>query len=161
GATIDVTRELIEVDCGSEYIALDDSDQQTRANAFATELLAKRLSTAGYKGTPTGLLGSSHWAEGSLGRALRDRQNSRNDDQYHVLECIATLCSGDISALLLVYRRIFEKGGVTKTAIATVPKHVQHAAIESVSRELFQSVRNNAPLGEEMYAVVANFGALV
>jgi len=161
GATVDVSREMIEIDCGREYIALDDSDQVQRAQAFATELLDNRLRAAGYRGTAATLIGPSEWPEGSLGRALAERQDGRSLDQYHGVECISGVCSGDVSTLLLVYRRIFEFGAVTKESTARVPKTTQHEAIVSASRELFEAIKRHFPCGPEMYAVVASFGTLV
>ena len=64
GATIEVTREMLEIDCGREYIALDDSNQVERTRAFAVELLDNRLKAAGYRGTAETLIGHSEWAEG-------------------------------------------------------------------------------------------------
>jgi hypothetical protein len=90
-----------------------------------------------------------------------ERQEGRNLDQYHGLECIAGICSGDVSTLLLVYRRIFERGRVTKESTSLVPKPIQHEAIVSVSRELFEAMKHHVPCGPEMYAVVASFGSLV
>jgi hypothetical protein len=161
GATVDVSREMVEIDCGREYIALDDSDQVDRARAFAVELLDNRLKAAGYRGTADTLIGPSDWPEGSLGRALAEKQEGRILDQYHGLECIAGVCSGDVSTLLLVYRRIFELGGVNKESTSRVPKTTQHEGIVSVSRELFEAIKHHVPGGPEMYSVVASFGTLV
>ena len=85
----------------------------------------------------------------------------RLHDQYHGIECIADLCSGDVSTLLLVYRRIFEQGAVTSETTKRVSKRVQHEAIVSVSREMFEAIKHLFPYGPDMYAVVAAFGALV
>lgn len=160
-ATVDLTREMVEIDCGKEYISLDDTDQVAKAQRFATELLAKRLSDAGYQGSPESLLGPSEWPEGSLGRALREKPLGRTNNQYHGMECIANLCSGDISTLLLVYRRIFEKGGVTKDSTNRVSKKTQHEAIESVSRDLLDAIKNHHPYGPTMHSIVREFGTLV
>ena len=154
GAPIDTTRELLEIDCGREFLTLNDAE----ARAFAVELLTKRLESAGYAGSPEALLGPSEWKEGSLAAALRAKQRGRNEDQYHGLDCIANICSGDVSTLLEVFRRIFDVGDVTKGTISQVPKYRQHQAIESVSRELLQKVRHHHTYGSEMYAVLLAFG---
>lgn len=161
GATVDVAREMIEIDCGREYIALDDSEQMEHTKAFAIELLDNRLKAAGFKGTAEALIGHSDWPERSLGRALAEKLEGRSLDQYHGIECIAGICSGDVSTLLLVYRRIFERGGVTKVSTTLVPKIIQHDAIVSTSRELFEAIKRYFPCGPEMYAVVNAFGTLV
>jgi serine/threonine protein kinase len=163
GATVDITREMVEIDCGREYIALDDFGQKQKARRFARDLLENRLLAAGYKGSPEILLGKSEWKEGTLGKALRAKVHliGRKDDQYHGLECIADLCSGDVSTLLLVYRRIFEKGNVDSGTNSMVPKRTQHEAIESVSRELVDAIRAHFPHGPMMYRIVSEFGNLV
>ncbi len=161
GATVDVSREMIEIDCGREFVALDDFDQVDRARAFAIELLDNRLKAAGYQGRAETLIGPSEWPEGSLGRALAEKHDGRILDQYHGLECIANVCSGDVSTLLLVYRRIFERGGVTRDSTDRVAKTIQHEAIVSASRELFEAIKRHFPCGPEMYAVVTAFGTLV
>ncbi|HEX4963627.1 MAG TPA: hypothetical protein VF173_22555 [Thermoanaerobaculia bacterium] len=161
GATVDVSREMVEIDCGREFIALDDSDQVERARAFAVELLDNRLKAAGYRGTADTLIGPSRWPHSSLGRALAEKQDGRALDQFHGLDCIAQVCSGDVSTLLLVYRRIFERGAVTKESTSCVSMAIQHDAIVSVSRELFEAIKHHVPCGPEMYSVVAAFGTLV
>ena len=161
GATVEVGREMLEIDCGREYIALDDANQVRRTRAFAVELLDNRLKAAQYKGTAETLLGHSTWEEGSLGQALAKKKKGRIKGQYHGIECVADLCSGDVSTLLLVYRRIFERGAVTKETDKKVKKTVQHDAIVSVSRELLEAIKHLFPDGPEMYAVVSGFGTLV
>lgn len=161
GATVDVTREMIEIDCGREYIALDDLEQVTQAITFATELLDNRLKAAGYMGRCETIIGRSEWEEGSLGRALAEKRSGRSLDQYHGIECIANICSGDISTLLFLYRRIFDKGRVTESTSTLVSKRDQHDAIRSASRELFENIRHHYPYGPEMYDIVNAFGNLV
>ncbi len=161
GATMDVTREMVEIDCGREYIALDNPEQRELAHSFAVELLDNRLRVAGYDGTAATIIGRSSWPERSLAEALVAKGPGRHHDQYHGLECIADACSGDISTLLFVYRRIFERGGVTKESTNQVSHAAQHDAIVSVSRELLEAIRTYFPLGKEMYEVVSAFGNLV
>ncbi len=160
-ATAEVGREMIEIDCGREYVALDDSNQVSRTRVFAIELLDNRLKAASYKGTSRTLIGHSKWPEGSLGRALAEKSEGRSNDQYHGIECIADLCSGDASTLLFVYRRIFDRGGVTRDTTACIPKAAQHGAIVSASRELFEAIKHHYPFGPDMYTIVNSFGNLV
>jgi len=160
-ATIDVAREMVEIDCGREYLALDDYSQVSKAKVFAVELLSNRLKAASYSGTPDGLLGDSSWSEGSLARALCNKDPGRKDDQYHGLDCIAALCSGDVSTLLLVYRRIFELGRVDPESTDLIARRIQHEAIESVSRELFEAIKHVFPSGPQMYQIVEAFGRLI
>jgi len=160
--TTEATRELREIDCGQMYIDLGDQNKLAASRQFARELLAMRLGLAGYEAKPEEILGHSEYEEGSLGKALRARagQRGRRDDQYHGLETIADLCSGDISVLLEIYRRIFEEGRVDKSTRAMVPKHIQHRAIGGVSRDLLNLVKSYVPYGEEMYSMASSFGNL-
>lgn len=160
--TTEATRELREIDCGQFYIDLSDRDLLKASRDFARELLATRLKLAGYEGTPEDILGHSKYQEGSLGKALRARAETkgRKDDQYYGLETIADLCSGDISVLLEVYRKIFQEGKVHEQSREMVSKHEQHAAIEAVSRELLNLIKSYVPRGEEMYSIAYRFGTL-
>jgi hypothetical protein len=160
-ATADVTREMKEIDCGREYVALDDTDQSKKAFVFAAELLDNRLRAAGYQGTAKTLIGESKWPEKTLAKSLAGKERGRHEGQYHGLKTISRLCSGDISSLLLIYSRIFESGNVTPTSISKVSEIVQDRAIREVSRKLFEAIKPSVPNGPEMYAVVNAFGQLV
>lgn len=157
-ATAEVTRELRELDCGRYY--LDAGEAET--TRFAADLLAIRLHLAGYQGKPEQLIGVSEYKKGGLGEALRARkeQPGRRDDQYHGLGTIAAVCSGDVSNLLEVYRRIFEHGAVSANTTERVPAHIQHAAIQAVSRDLLDLIKSYVPRGPDMYQVVYWFGNL-
>jgi hypothetical protein len=157
-AVAEISRELRETDCGRLFLTLKPKVTQQ----FARDLLAIRLKLAGYEGTPEQLLGPSKYQEGSLGKSLRERSQRRGriNDQYHGIETVAMLCSGDISHLLEIYRRIFEKGGVSRNSTETLPPSVQHQAIETVSRELLNLIRNYVPFGPEMYDIAYWFGNL-
>jgi len=159
-ASAELTRERIEIDCGQEFLALDDTDQQQRALAFATELLDNRLRAAGFSGRAKTLIGPSHWPQGSLAKGLLDKRG-RQEDQYHGMECISQLCSGDVSSLLLIYNTVLEEGNVTPGTQTSVPAHVQHRAIVKVSRKLLEIVRTYYPFGAELYDILNSFGQLV
>ncbi|HEX5763812.1 MAG TPA: hypothetical protein VFY04_11925 [Solirubrobacterales bacterium] len=156
GRSIDTARELVPVDVGFEYLSLADSDGRRRAHRFAIALLDARLEAVEYEGTAEDLLGHSDWGEHrTLARALRD---SARRSQYHGLECIADLCSGDVSTLLLIYRRIFEAANVRESTKKTVSPAVQHRAIQKVSREHVDRLHDHFPCGKEMREVVNAFG---
>ena len=161
GASADLARDMVEVDCGKEYLALDDSRSNRLAYAFAVELLDNRLRKAGYAGTAEMLIGESSWAEGTLARTLVSTARGREQDQYHGLTCVAAVCSGDVSTLLLIYRKMFERAGVTKDTTDRISKTVQSTAIRSVSRELLEAIKAYFPSGPDMYRMVSSFGRLV
>ena len=161
GASAELAREMVEIDCGREFLALDDSQKVNAGYSFAVELLDNRLKKAGYAGTAEGLIGRSHWPQGNLARALVDRQPGRRLDHYHGLDCVASVCSGDVSTLLLIYRRMFEEGGVNKDTTTPISKIDQSTAIRSVSREMLTAIKDYFPKGPDMYSAVSNFGVLV
>jgi len=157
-ATSEVARELREFDCGQYY--LDAHKAVTRH--FAKDLLGIRLHLSGYTGTPDQLIGPSQYAKGGLGQALRAKpeQPGRKHNHYHGIQTIADVCSGDVSNLLEIYRRIFEYAKVSASSTDCVAPHIQHEAVQSVSRDLFELIKNYIPLGPEMYNVVNSFGNL-
>jgi len=160
--TADITREFREIDVGQFYIDLSDKGLQKTSMVFAKELLDRRLNLTGYSGTSKILIGHSEYKEGSLGKELRTRskQRGRKDNQYYGLETISEICSGDVSSLLEVYYRIFKDGRITKGTQIMVPKHIQHSAVQSVSRSFLDRTKSYSPLGEEMYKIVTSFGTL-
>jgi serine/threonine protein kinase len=157
-ATSEVARELREFDCGRHYLEATD----TATRSFARDLLAIRLRLTKYEGTPEQLIGHSKYAKGGLGQALRSRkeERGRKDDQYHGLETISALCSSDVSNLLEVYRRIFEHGRVGPSTTDCVEAHIQHEAIQAVSRDMLGLIKNYVPLGPQMHYLVYWFGTL-
>ena len=161
GASAELAREMVEIDCGREFLALDDSQKVGSGYSFAVELLDNRLKKAGYAGTAERLIGRSTWPEGNLARALVNKSPGRHQDHYHGLDCIAAVCSGDVSTLLLIYRRMFEDAGVHKATTTQIPKTSQSRAIRSVSREMLTAIKDYFPKGPDMYSVVSSFGGLV
>ena len=159
GALAELAREMVEIDCGREYLALDDSRNVASGYLFAVELLDNRLERAGYVGTAEGLIGRSSWPEGNLAKALVGKLQGRQD-HYHGLDCVAAVCSGDVSTLLLIYRKMFEGAGVDKDTTRQISKAVQHRAIRTVSRDMLNTVKNYFPDGPAMYDVVSSFGRL-
>jgi len=114
---------------------------------------------AGYSGTAEILIGESKYEEGTLARALTRNYRSARD-QYHGLETIAEICSGDVSALLDIYYNIFKVGNVDKDTKEVVPKHTQHSAIMGVSRKFLELIKTYHPFGKRMHDIVLNFGTL-
>jgi len=157
-ATTEIARELREFDCGRYFLDANKSDTQR----FAKDLLEIRLKLSDFAGTPDTLIGKSDYEKGGLGQELRVRneEKGRKDNQYHGLNTIADLCSGDISNLLEIYRRIFEYGKVKSNTTDCVDAHIQHKAIQAVSRDLLELIKNYVPLGPEMHKIVYWFGTL-
>jgi hypothetical protein len=168
----EAARELIEIDCGREFVGLEDSREDTAstfdggkkdprrkqaARRFAIELLDHRLRTAGFAGTTKGLIGQSP-SEG-LAMSLISRRG--RTPQYFGTQRISALCSGDVSTLLLVYRRIFEAAEVGRETTAMIPAAKQDECVRAVSRELLEAVRSYHPYGPELHDIVLQFGTLV
>lgn len=157
-ATADLTREYREIDCGRFYIDLSDRELQSDLIRFTKELLDHRLELAGYSGSSDIIIGPSTYEKSTLGKELRFLKDNHN--QYHGLETIAEICSGDISALLEVFRIIFNRGKVNKETISIVPKELQHKAICSVSKKFLELIKSFHPYGEDMDRIVKSFGTL-
>jgi Protein kinase domain len=170
GASSEAGREMPEeVDCGARFLAMKgtgmsqgDSSRTRKSKSyrFTRDILQHRLKAAKYKGSPDQIIGPSKWRGGSLAAALRNDPLQRRD-QYHGLECIADLCSGDVATILLVYRKVFELGGVGPSTTTLVSASRQHEAIVGVSRRSFESIQDYYPMGEQMYSVVDKFGTLI
>ena len=154
----DATREFREIDCGQFYIDLSDKGLLKNLINFAKDLLDHRLSLSGYTGTSETIIGHSEYPEGTLSKSLRAQPKAQN--HYHGLETIAEICSGDISALLEIYRNIFKEGNVTRAFNQNVSKSAQHSAIVDVSRRFLELIKTYHPSGEIMYKIIVNFGTL-
>jgi hypothetical protein len=159
GMPLEISRELVEIDIGREFLNLADPPQVKLGRLFARRLLDNRLHAARWAGTAEMLIGPSDWGEyRTLDRALRD---GRDRSQYHGMECIADLCSGDVSTLLLVYRRIFDAARVTAETTDRISKARQHGSIRQVSADQVALVRTHVPAGQDMHHVVQAFGTFV
>jgi hypothetical protein len=160
-ATTDLSREFVEIDVGERYVSLSSIDGTVNELiGFCTELLNHRLSLANYSGTTQQIIGKSDYGEyKTLESALRfqTRQEKLDYDEYHGIETISKICSGDISALLEMYRRIFKEGNVTKETVAAVSKLKQNRAIQSTSRAFFDIIKT-FNFGQDMYDLVNHFG---
>jgi hypothetical protein len=163
GATAEIARELIEVDCGMEYVSLDDKAENAKLLTFVEELLDRRLVACGYAAKSRDLLGTSDWTpHRTLEEALvAERQQGRRAGHYHGLECISRVCSGDVATFLFMVRRIFEVGNVNKDTVKAVSKSKQHSAIQQVSRQMLLRIRDHNPHGPQMLAMAVHFGYAV
>jgi hypothetical protein len=157
-ANADLSREYREVDCGQFYVNLSDKEMEKEMVKFAQDLLDHRLKLAGYVGVAETILGHSRYQHGTLGKELRYEAKSRS--QYHGIETIAQICSGDVSALLEAYRAIFSEGSVRADTTGQVPKQDQHRAIETVSRRFLVLVKDYHPFGSEMASILNYFGTM-
>ncbi len=161
--TSDLTREYREIDVGERYVNLSDNDGSISGLIFfCTELLNHRLQLAKYKGSAENLIGDSNYPDYStLEKTLRfkTKEQKKIYDEYHGIQTISKICSGDISALLEMYRRIFKEGDVNSNTIFQIPPIKQHKAIQSTSRAFFDIIKT-FNYGQDMYDVVNNFGNL-
>jgi energy-coupling factor transporter ATP-binding protein EcfA2 len=159
GRPFETTRELVQLDIGREYLSLVDGEPLRRAREFAVKLLDNRLQIAQYQGDATTLLGQPDFGEQrTLDRSLRWRHNR---SEYHGLDTIADLCSGDVSTLLGVYRAIFDGGHVARDTQTQVKASVQHAAIVRASTEQVNVIKRHVPQGAEMRLLIQEFGTFV
>lgn len=156
GLTSDPDRERIEIDCGAEF--LDDTKAGYGApnKRFIQNLLDRRLKAAGWVGTAQELIGDSldHKAMNANLRA-----SGKLKATYYGLDVLAMLCSGDIAALLMLYRRILSKSN--KTSRKVIAARAQHNAVEEVSRLLLNAVVHHRPLGDRLLMFAREFGTFV
>jgi len=160
--TSDLGREFIEIDVGERYVSLGDSGEINQLTKFCTELLDHRLSLANYDGITEGLIGNSNYGvHRTLEHALRfqSKEEKKDYDEYHGIETISKICSGDIAALLEMYRRIFKEGNINKTSVSTISKSKQNKAIQSTSRAFLEIIKT-FNFGLDMYDLVNSFGNL-
>jgi len=156
----DWLREYREIDLGRYYLTEVSSKEKIE---FTIELLQKRLKAAKYRAVPEKIIGRSQYKEGTLIKEIRKRviEGKKINNVYYGIETISELSAGDIAVLLEIFRKIFEKGKVNRNTQSTVPSHLQHEAIVSVSRAMYTQIKDFFPYGEEMYSIVTSFGKLM
>lgn len=151
--TADPARERIEIDCGAEYI----KPESTAANRqFALDFLDNRLRAAQWQGNAAQLLGSS--PSTAVMNAALTKKGTQNT-AYFGADVIAQLCSGDISTLLFLYRRILATSSAN--TLATVSSTRQDRAVRDVSRQLLNAVVYHRPLGKAMYEIANAYGTFI
>ena len=159
-ASSEISRERLEIDCGREYLEYS-SKKSAELVRFTEELLDARLKLADYAANAKILIGDSEYAEGSLAASLALRKASPSPTNYHGLQCISQLCTGDISSLLFVLGAIFEKAGISKSHSTRISPSIQHRAIVDSSRQFLEAVGSYVPNGKEMLDILSNFGNLM
>lgn len=152
GLTIDPGRERVEIDCGAEF--LGESPRSNRE--FLEGLLDRRLRSAGWSGTTRQLLGASPSKDQM---AITLRAKGAEKASYYGVEVLAQVCSGDVAAMLLLYRRIL--ADCTHLSTTQVSPSRQHSAVVEVSRQLLYSTMYHRPLGGQLYQIADLFSQFV
>lgn len=152
GLTMDPGRERVEIDCGSEF--MNESERHNRD--FLESLLDRRLEAAGWKGRARQLLGASP-STTDMAESLRAKGTER--PSYYGVKVLSQICSGDVAAMLLLYRKILAECNESTTSQVS-PKH-QHTAVVETSRQLLYSTMYHRPLGAHMYAIADLFAQFV
>lgn len=152
GLTIDPGRERVEIDCGAEFMS--DSRQSNRQ--FLESLLDLRLRSAQWAGTTAQLLGVSPSKEEM---AITLRAKGTEKASYYGVDVLSQVCSGDVAAMLLLYRKIL--ADCTHLSTTQVPPAKQHAAVVEVSRQLLYSTMYHRPLGGRLYGIADLFAQFV
>lgn len=156
GLLTEPDRERIEIDCGTEFIDDPTPAAAKRNREFITRLLNQRLHAAGWAGTAEQLLGES-LSHAEMNENLAKSGSAKAT--YYGLDVIARLCSGDIAALLMLYRRILSKSDANSTSMVS-PKE-QHDAVVDVSRHLVNVLIHHRPLGDQLLSFTRTFGNFV
>jgi serine/threonine protein kinase len=152
----DLSREYTEIDIGRIYINLSESSKELKR--FSAEMLNHRLALSDYAGTAEILIGNSFYSEGSLGKQIFSGKDS--NENFHGLDTISQVCSGDISTLLELYRQIFRDSEIKKDSVAPIIPSKQHSAITSASKNFLELTKTFHPYGLDMYRIVTHFGTL-
>ncbi len=159
-ASAEISRERLEVDCGREYLELS-STNPSQLVKFTNELLDARLKLSGFAANAELLIGNSNYQEGSLAKSLALKGPTAQPSDYHGLQCISQLCTGDVSSLLFVLNSIFEKGNVKQNHCEPIPATIQHRAIVDSSRQFLSTIGTYVPYGKEMLDVITSYGNLM
>jgi hypothetical protein len=159
-ASSEISRERLEVDCGREYLQLSVSNPKQLVK-FTKELLDARLKLSGFAAKSELLIGNSNFPEGSLAKSLVRTGPTTRGSEYHGLQCISQVCSGDISSLLFVLNAIFEKGNVKQNHCEPIPASTQHSAIVDSSRQFLNTIGTYVPYGKEMLDIITCYGNLM
>jgi serine/threonine protein kinase len=186
GNFLDQDRDYKEWNLGTlYYLELPSAAQKD----FVADIVDTRLRICDYAFTVKDLVGLSNYNTGRLSTDLRAesdfRRNVTNpegqvtdelpDDyevekatreqghktHYHGWDTICELCSGDISNILEVLRRIFEKAGITpNSSIRTVEPSKQHAVIHSYSQSHLAKIKAIPGIGDDLFSMVEAFGSM-
>lgn len=152
GLTIDPGRERVEIDCGSEFMGNTPKGNRD----FLQQLLDRRLQSAGWAGTTEQLLGKSPRKE-DMADSLRAK--GQESASYYGVQVLSEVCSGDVAAMLLLYRRILAEA--THLTTTQVSPSKQHEAVVEVSRQLLYSTMYHRPLGSRLYQIADSFSQFV
>lgn len=154
---IDANREFVQVDAGALTI---DADQEGGRGRFVTELIDKRLETAGYVGRVDTLIGESTYkTDPDLAKAIRTHRIG-NRWHYHGIQVLANAWSGDVATILHMVREMFARAQVGESTIRLIPHQHQHQAITQVAVGLRDRVSGYHPFGAEMSKILMAFGSL-
>lgn len=146
-------REYIEINIGEKYTDLIDK----AGYRFLADIMNLRLKATGYSRKIKEILGDSGYS--SISYAIANEKEGQ-PFYYNGLDCVHQICSGDVALALDVIKRIFLEAGVDKDYSATIPKDVQHKAIQQFSHEEVRRIKHIVPYGDEMYDIICCLGAL-
>ena len=184
---LDQDRDYKEWNLGTLYYANLPSEQQ---KAFLREIVDKRLELCEYNGKVQDIIGPSEYSGGTLARALKQeselrRALRRNKEgktpetliekdvekeleqatnggrcYYHGWETICHLCTGDISNILEILRRMYDECGVTKTQGECIDPRKQDSVIESYSQQYIAKIKTIPQHGEHLFEIANAFGSM-
>ena len=157
---LDETREFITIDAGGKVLASRNSE----SSQFVKNLINRRLSVAGWKGTAELLLGSSdpYCSDIDLATQIRNKAHDQGRPAYYYgLDALGRLWSGDTATILQIVREIFSLGKVNATTTTTISKMIQHDAIVSISKQFKSRVDSMHPYGPKLADILGQFGSVI
>ncbi len=156
---LDEGRNIMAINLGSAYLKLN---KRSKEGKLLLKILNERFRNCdGYKGTIEKWLGkTSHPGDRTLSWALHD-EKTRQKTQYHGVQCLMDICTGDYSEMIRTVGEIFSEARIEPdTPVKEIPPPVQDRAIDRVSREYLGRVRHIQPDGQKLFDVVDCFGKL-
>ena len=184
---LDQDRDYKEWNLGTLYFATLPSEKQ---KAFLREIIDNRLALCEYSGKVEDIIGPSDYSGGTLAQALKREAESRQilrrkkagtipepliekdiDSElerlagggkfyYHGWETICHLCTGDISNVLEILRRMYDQCGVAKAQIQPIPVRSQDSVIETYSQQYIAKIKTIPQYGEHLFEIVNAFGSM-
>jgi len=157
-----VNRDYTEVNLGAKYInAIDLNDRRELIVATVNEIFQKRfaLSRSGLHASVQALLGQSKIK--SVAREIKQRADNKTlrGLRYSGWDTIISLCSGDISYVIDLLKRMFELH-TEKPKSSTISVQTQNRVIRNYARQELYKLQDYSIERLNLYEIALNFGMM-
>jgi len=162
GVDYQPNREFVSINLGWEYARRTMPEQLAVCRAFLDDVFRRRfsISTSAFQGTLAELLGGSSYGEygDDLATHIRElkRQRKLHALNYHGVETVTKLCTGDISYVIdLVGKVLTDRNGD-----GPVRQDLQNRRIRQYARQELLCLQAVYDYGQILYEVAKRFGKL-